>query len=73
MQRPPRRLRRPCPQLELGLTSGPATLTTPPAWNALPEPTQRTLRSLLTRLLVAHAGGLVLEQDARAEGDADER
>jgi hypothetical protein len=73
MQRPPRRLRRPCPQLELGLTSGPATPTTPPAWNALPEPTQRTLRSLLTRLLVAHTGGAVPQQDTRAGGDADER
>ena len=73
MQRPPRRPRRSHPQLELGLTGGPATPTTPPAWDALPEPAQRTLRSLLSRLLVAHAGGLVPEQGARAGGDADER
>jgi hypothetical protein len=70
MPRPPRR---PHPQLELGLTGGPATPTTPPAWDALPEPAQRTLRSLLSRLLIAHAGDLVPEQGARARGDADER
>jgi hypothetical protein len=69
MPRPPRR---PHPQLELGLTGGPATPTTPPAWDALPEPAQRTLRSLLSRLLIAHICG-VPEQAVPAGGDADER
>jgi hypothetical protein len=57
MPRLPRRRRRPFPQLELGLTSGPPTLATPPTWDALPASARRTLRSLLTRLLVAHARG----------------
>jgi hypothetical protein len=73
MPRPPRRPRRPYPQLELGLTSGPPTPTTPPAWDALPASAQRTVRSLLTQLLVAHARGAVSHRDARAGGDADER
>jgi hypothetical protein len=47
--------------------------TAPPAWCALPEATRRTLTSLLTRLLIAHAGGSVPQPDARAGGDADER
>src|SRR3954451_21875811 len=57
MPRLPRRRRRPFPQLELGLTSGPPTLATPPTWDALPASARRTLRSLLTHLLVAHARG----------------
>ena len=47
--------------------------TAPPVWGVLPEPTQRTLTDLLTRLLVAHAGGVAPEQGVRAGGDADER
>jgi hypothetical protein len=47
----------------------PATL---PAWCALPEPTQRMLAGLLTRLLVAHAS-IVPKLDAQPEGDGDER
>ena len=73
MPRLPRRRRRPYPQLELGLTSGPPTLATPPAWDALPASAQRMVRSLLTHLLVAHVRGAVSHQDARAGGDADER
>jgi len=73
MQRPCRRPRRPHPQLDLGLTGGPPAPATPPAWCALPERTRRTLTSLLTRLLVAHAVGVVPGQDARAGSDADER
>jgi hypothetical protein len=73
MQRPRRRPRRPHPQLDLGLVSGPASPPArPPAWCALPEPTQRTLTGLLTCLLVAHASG-VPELDAQPGGDADER
>ena len=71
MQRPRRQPRRPHRQLDLDLTSLPPTLTTPPAWCALPDATRRTLTSLLTHLLVTHAGG-VPQQDARAGGDADE-
>ena len=44
-----------------------------PAWRALPEPAQRTLTGLLTRLLIAHAGGAAPELQTRREGDADER
>ena len=72
MTRPPHRPRRSYPQLELGLTSGPVTLSTPPAWDALPGSTQRTLRSLLTRLLVTHADA-ASQQDGRVGGKADER
>jgi len=39
----------------------------------LPDPTQRSLTSLLTRLLIVHAGGVVPPLDARPEDDADER
>ena len=76
MQRSRRRLRRlrtSQRQFDLGLTRPPATPATPPAWCALPEPTQRMLAGLLTRLLVAHAGGLAPELQARSRGDADER
>jgi hypothetical protein len=74
MQRPCRRPRRPHRQLDLALalTSLPVTPATPPAWSALPEPTQRTLTGLLTRLLVAHAS-VVPKLDAQPEGDGDER
>ena len=50
-----------------------ATPSAPPTWCALPEPTQRMLTGLLTRLLIAHAGGVVPERNACPEGDADER
>jgi hypothetical protein len=73
MQHPRRRTRRPHRQLDLALTSGSPTPTAPPVWGVLPEPTQRTLTDLLTRLLVAHAGGVAPEQGVRAGGDADER
>ena len=72
MPQPPRRPRRSDPQLELGLTSRPSTLT-PPAWSALPEATQQTLTHLLTRLLVTHARGAGPQASARAGGSADER
>jgi hypothetical protein len=72
MPRPRHRTRSPNRQLDLALTSGPPTPTAPPAWCALPEATRCTLTGLLTRLLVAHAGGAP-QQGARPEGDADER
>lgn len=70
MPQPPRRPRQSNPQLELGLTQGPSTLT-PPAWGSLPMATQQTLTRLLTRLLVAHTNR-ASQQDVRA-GGADER
>jgi hypothetical protein len=72
MQRPRRRPRRPHRQLALDLSSLLVTPATPPAWSALPEPAQRTLTGLLTRLLVAHAS-VVPKLDAQPEGDGDER
>jgi hypothetical protein len=48
------------------------TPATPLTWSALPEPAQRTLTGLLTRLLVAHAS-VVRKLDAQPEGDGDER
>jgi hypothetical protein len=72
MQRPRRRPRRPHRQLDLDLTSRPMTPATPPAWCALPEPAQRTLTGLLTRLLVAHAS-VVRKLDVQPEGDGNER
>jgi hypothetical protein len=72
MQRPCRRPQRPHHQLDLDLTSRLVTPATPPAWSALPEPAQRTLTGLLTRLLVAHAS-VVPKLDAQPEGDGDER
>lgn len=70
MPQPPRRPRRSDPQLDLGLTQGPFTLT-PPAWSSLPTATQQTLTRLLARLLVAHTNRSS-QQDVRA-GGADER
>lgn len=73
MQRCRRQLRTSQRQFDLGLTSLPATPATPPAWCALPEPTQQMLAELLTRLLVGHAGGVAQELQARSRGDADEQ
>ena len=72
MQPPRRRPCRPPPQLDLGLTSPPAPAF-PPVWCILPEPTQRTLTGLLTRLLIAHARGIVPQLSAQPEDDTDER
>ena len=54
MLQPPRRPRRSNPQLELGLTQGPSTLT-PPAWSALPTATQQ----ILTRLAQGKSYGVI--------------
>jgi hypothetical protein len=70
MERRRRRTCNPPLQLELGLTSIPISPSSPPPWTALPEPTQRTLTELLARLLVSHAGELVV---APGGSDADER
>ena len=73
MQRSRRRPRTSHCQLDLSLTSLPATPATPPAWCALPEPTRRMLAGLLTRLLVAHAGGIAPGLQGGRKGDTDER
>jgi hypothetical protein len=39
----------------------------------LPDQTQRTLASLLTRLLMAHPGAADQELGEPSEGDSDER
>jgi hypothetical protein len=70
MPHPRRRTCKPPLQLELGLASIPITPAGPPAWAALPEPTQRTLTELLTRLLMAHAGDMVPAPDG---SDVDDR
>ena len=59
MERRRRRTYNPPRQLELGLANIPISSSSPPPWTALPEPTQRTLTELLTRLLVSHAGELI--------------
>ena len=73
MQRPRRRPSRSCHQLDLGLASLPAPLAVAPAWCALPQPTQWTVTELLTRLLIAHAGGVVPELESGLGGEIDER
>jgi hypothetical protein len=70
MERRRRRTYNPPRQLELGLANIPTSLSSPPPWTALPEPAQRTLTDLLTRLLVSHAGEPIA---APAGSDADER
>jgi len=62
-----RRPRLPRHQLDLWLASPLPELGGAPRWSALPDQTQRTLASLLTRLLMAHPGA------AASEGDSDER
>ncbi len=44
-----------------------------PGWSILPDQTRQTLTSLLTRLLIAHAGGTGLEPNELPEGDSGER
>lgn len=73
MPRQRRRNRGPYRQLDLCLASPPAAPDAAPGWSTLPDPTQQALTSLLTRLLIAHAGGTAPELGAHPEGDADER
>ena len=73
MQRFHRRHSGPHRQLDLCLASLQATPAIPPAWSALPEPTQQTLTVLLIRLLIAHAGRAVPELDPRVGADTDEQ
>jgi hypothetical protein len=74
MQCTRRRTCKPTLQLEFGLASIPTIPASVPAdlpaWTALPEPTERRLTELLTRLLVSHAAEVVA---APAGSDAHER
>ena len=60
-------------QLDLGLASLPSSPAIPPSWCVLPAPTQLMLTGLLTHLLIAHAGGSVLEIGPRGAGETNER
>jgi len=73
MQRPRRRPDRPHRQLDLNLATCPPTPVVPPAWGGLAGPTQQLLTGLLSRLLVAHAAGVVPELTHRLGDDTDER
>jgi hypothetical protein len=68
-----RRPRLPRHQLDLWLASPLPELGGAPRWSALPDQTQRTLTSLLTRLLMAHPGAADQELGESSEGDSDER
>jgi hypothetical protein len=59
--------------LDLCLLSPLPELAGAQRWSALPDQTQQTLAGLLTRLLIAHAGGVRQELDEPPEGDSDER
>ena len=69
MHRPRCRPRRPDHQLDLFPSSQASTLLPVPGWNALPEQTRHTVTGLMSRLLVAHAGGAA----PQSESDGDER
>ena len=57
MHRPRCRPRRPDHQLDLFPSRQASTLIPVPGWNDLPEQTRQAVTGLLSRLLVAHAGG----------------
>ena len=57
MHRLPQRPRALDPQLDLFPPPQASTLIPVPAWNDLPEQTRQAVTGLMSRLLVAHAGG----------------
>lgn len=71
MHRPSRRHRTLDRQLDLDLFPPPqASVSIPaPGWSALPDQTRQAVTGLMTRLLIAHAGGAVVEPGS----DGDER
>ena len=69
MQHPRRRPRTPNRQLDLFLCNPPPTPGTTSGWNTLPDQTRQALTGLMTRLLVAPAGGAAPELGS----DGDER
>ena len=72
MQQLRRRPRPPLHQLDLCLASPLPEPGGAQRWSALPDQTRQTLSDLLTRLLIAHAGGARQELDEPPEGDSDE-
>ena len=56
-------------QLDLFPPPQASTLLPVPGWSALPEQTRHTVTGLMSRLLVAHAGGAA----PQSESDGDER
>jgi hypothetical protein len=69
MHRRHRRSRTPDRQLDLFPGSPPPTPGSAPGWSGLPEQTRRAVTGLMTRLLIAHAGGAAHEPGS----DTDER
>ena len=69
MHRPHRRPRRPDHQLDLFQTSQASASISAPGWSALPDQTRQAVTGLMTRLLIAHAGGAATTPG----GDGDER
>ena len=63
------RPRRPDHQLDLFPSSQASTLIPALGWNDLPEQTRQAVTGLMSRLLVAHAGGAVPQPGS----DGDER
>jgi hypothetical protein len=69
MHRPPQRPRALDRQLDLFPPPQASTLIPAPGWSALPEQTRQAVTGLMSRLLVAHAGGAA----PRPGSDGDER
>jgi hypothetical protein len=69
MHRHRRRTRTPERQPDLFLTPQRPAAEVGPGWSGLPDVTQQAVMALMTRLLVAHAGG----KAPRAGDGADER
>lgn len=68
MHRPRCRPRRPDQQLDLFPSPQASTLIPVPGWNDLPEQTRQAVTGLMSRLLVAHAGGAA-QQPGGSDGD----
>lgn len=68
MPRTRRRPRRPDQQLDFFVVSPQPTSNPLPGWSALPDQARQAVTELMTRLLVAHAGGA-----ARSGSGSDER
>ena len=69
MHRLPHRPRALDRQLDLFPPPQASTLIPAPGWSALPEQTRQAVTGLMTRLLVAHAGGAAPQPGS----DGDER
>jgi hypothetical protein len=69
MHRLPRRHRTLDRQLDLFPPPRTSTPLPAPGWDALPDRTRQAVTGLMTRLLIAHAGGMIVEPGS----DGDER